>query len=111
MPKKRRRLHRVTFIGGDSSKGIPAESIGRVYETSAYSPLQAFTAVLKKIGVLYARGNFGDVDIETRVRVKDGRKWRGALRLPRKDYLRLYDPETYEKVYALEINVRQPRLL
>ncbi len=109
MPKKRR-LHKVTFIIGDSSRGIPPDCIGRIYRTSAYSPLQAFTYILKKINALVARDNFVDVDIETRVQVMDGRKWKNTLYLPQKDYLRLYDPDNYKRKYALEIDATQPRL-
>ncbi len=108
---KKKRLHRVTFIDGDSERDIPPDCIGRVYETSAYSPLQAFTAVLTKLRIRYARNNFGNVDIEARVQVKDGQKWRPTLDLRQRDYMRLYDPDEYGRVYALQTGARQLRLL
>jgi len=40
----------------------------------------------------------------------DGKTWRPVDKLSQRDYMRLYDPDEYNKTYALEIGATQPRL-
>ena len=110
MPKKRR-LHRVTFLDGDSSRGIPPDCIGRHYKRAGYTPLQAFSAVLKlDFNAPYLRDNFGDFDVEVRTEVMDGKTWKSVDRLTYENYMRLYDPDSYEQNYGYLRDVVQLEL-